>query len=259
MSQVENPVIALSPGPNHLKLVEPLLRSADKHLGPNNYYTVVLTTVNWKPSRKNVEVRKISQKDMASFERYYYAEDSRPDIGPFVLSQLLVPEYFCDFKHLLFMEVDQVFNKDIRNHYNSLIKAKTKLGAAPVNHQRPQEIPRSFQKLYPKSLYYNTGVVFYDTEYWLANSLTELCLKECTKQIDLLGENYNFYIQGAMNHGILEHFTPISWHWNLMGLAGDPYIDPTTISKALILHWNGRRKPWLDAGLYKDLYFQNIN
>ena len=44
--------------------------------------------------------------------------------------------------------------------------------------------------------------------------------------------------------------------YNFMGLGGGTGYTNEVLSEQVILHWNGKRKPWNADGLYKNFYYQ---
>jgi len=50
------------------------------------------------------------------------------------------------------------------------------------------------------------------------------------------------------------HFVELPLQWNSTGLGGNPRLEKKYLDAAKILHWNGARKPWLNNGLYKQLW-----
>ena len=57
-----------------------------------------------------------------------------------------------------------------------------------------------------------------------------------------------------MNVALQNYITTIESKYNTCDLGGNPNINKRLIDNAVILHWNGVRKPWKSDGLYKEYY-----
>lgn len=245
--------IALAPGANHFCYIDNLINSIKNTTSIDVHFCILspeekLTLKN----TENVTIKTISKKDLKLFQDLYCVEGKRGDIPPFVYSQILIPSYFQEYSKILFLEVDQVVRKDLKELLNYCLDNNINLGAVPV--PNPKEVPDHFRVTHPGQNYYNCGVVFIDTNYWLENNLSEICFDECRKQKSLNGSYFRFYVQGAMNTGLSSHIKPLDLKYNFMGLGGGTGFSTEELDNAVILHWNGKRKPWADDGLYKDYY-----
>ena len=47
--------------------------------------------------------------------------------------------------------------------------------------------------------------------------------------------------------------------WNLDGLGRLTHISQSTLRDAKLLHWTGRRKPWLADGLYTGTFNRHVS
>jgi len=248
-------VIALTPGENHFQYVDHLIDSIVSKLTIDYHVCLISPTpgLTINHNKDKVTVKDLRKEDKEYFEEIY-APESRGDIGSFVYMQLLVPDYFDEYDKILFLEVDQYVQKDLAPMWREMHDQNVNLGAVPVNIRK--EIPPSFRKPFPNKHYYNTGVVVHDVAYWKQHNLRNLCFNECVKQKQEGGQRFRFYVQGAMNHALSDHFHPINHNYNFMGLGFYTDLQEQDLNNASILHWNGTRKPWADNGLYKNRYYK---
>ena len=79
-------------------------------------------------------------------------------------------------------------------------------------------------------------------------------MDKCREQKAQQGKLYEFYSEGCMNITLNKHFTPLHLKYNYMGLGWETHHTDEAISQAVILHWNGGRKPWLEDGYYRKYY-----
>lgn len=251
----EQIAIVLTPGENHFQYINPLIESIKKNTTIDYRICVIAPKNDLSLGNNNkVIVKPIKQTDLEMFAKLYSPENKRSDIPLFVYSQLMIGDYFPEFDKLLFLEVDQYAQQDLNLLWSEVYDRDIKLGAVEVKRQK--EVPENFKSVFPNKKYYNTGVVVHDTEYWIKNNLKEKCFEECLKQKASGGTRFRFYVQGAMNHALTDHFQDLDFKYNFMGLGGTEGIPSTELDSAVILHWNGKRKPWNQDGLYKDRYYR---
>jgi lipopolysaccharide biosynthesis glycosyltransferase len=248
--------IALSPGANHFCHIDNLIDSIKKFTSIDLHFCILAPEKGLVlRNKENVTIKVIEQKDRNLFQELYCAEGKRGDIPPFVYAQLVIPEYFKEFKKILFLEVDQIVQKDLKELLDYVENNRIVLGAVPV--PNPKEIPEHFSKSHPGHPYYNCGVVYIDVDFWIQQNFKEICFDECRKQKKSNGSYFRFYVQGAMNTGLANFFKPLALKYNFMGLGGGTGYTHDVLSEQVILHWNGKRKPWSPDGLYKNYYYIN--
>ncbi len=240
--------IALNPGENHIRHIDKLMESITHHL-TIDYHLCVLAPREIDNRWPNATVRVVEDKHMKLFEDVHIAE-KRSDIPVFHYTQLMVPQYFPEYDKILFLEVDQWVQKDLAPLWRWVHEEDIKLAA--VCKQKGEKNPESFTRARPGKKYFNTGVVVVDTRHWIDNKLLEKCFDECKKQKASGGTYYTNYAQGAMNMAL--DFTEMPIGYNFTGLGWRKDLKKKDIEKATILHWNGRRKPWCEDGLYKEYY-----
>lgn len=183
-----------------------------------------------------------------------YVEEARKDITGFGYAQLLLPEYFTEYKKVLVMEPDQIVQSDLAPLWHDVWSKDIKLGA--VDYNLGDTTLSTLSKVYPGKPVkaYNTGVVVVDTAHWNTNKYTQLCLDVVEVQRTQNGTYYNFYAEGAINIALQPHIVELSSIYNTCNLGWIEGIAKDVLDKGVILHWNGTRKPWKSDGLYKSYY-----
>lgn len=203
---------------------------------------------------KNYTIKLLSIEHMELL-RTFYMPEGRKDIANFGYAQLLFPFYFANFKKILFLEPDQIVRSDLAPFWREMWEKDMKLCAAGKL-TGPTYTIKTLRQLYPtiKTKCYNAGVMLVDTEYWNTHNYLQLCLDALQKQKDTNGAYYDYYAEGAINVALQPYIVEIDAIYNTRGLGNCETITKDILEKAVILHWNGDRKPWLANGLYKSYY-----
>lgn len=181
-----------------------------------------------------------------------YVGETRSDITSFGYSQLVLPHYFTSFPKLLFMEPDQIVQRDLNDLWDSVVSNNIMLSAA--DYGEGQRTLKTLKELYGGGKAYNCGVMVIDTANWIAQDYTSLCIDAAKKQKELNGTYYNFYAEGAMNVALQPYITEMDRAYNFCNLGWVANIPRDAINAAAILHWNGTNKPWKPNGFYVDYY-----
>lgn len=207
---------------------------------------------------EGVVVKLINTEDNEMLRSVYFQE-GRADIPAFAAyAQFLIPKYFQELDHLMYLEVDQVVRKDFSDIYTSLIEKNVPLGAVHFRDHAFRKTKRhSFSKKNGNQKYFNTGVLFMNISLCNEISFSNNCIAQAKTQVRSNGAHYEYYAQGAINNAFSQQIHEIDRKYNLTGFGHLRGINVSEIERAAILHWTGPKKPWCKDGLYKDLYFND--
>ena len=205
---------------------------------------------------KCINVKSLSIADV-EYLNSLYVQEARSDITGFGYAQLLICNYFSEYKKILFMEPDQIVQFDLALFWNEMYEKNIWLAA--VNYNNGGHTLATLHKLYHegkvfKTCAFNCGVVVYDTEFWINNNLGKLCFDAVMKQKETNGTYYNYYAEGAMNVALQNYFYELEQKYNFCDLGWKPTIPKSYLDTAVILHWNGLHKPWKHDGYYREYY-----
>jgi lipopolysaccharide biosynthesis glycosyltransferase len=260
-STPRKPVYAFATGNNHLPYLAPIIQSITRVCsGEKPHFCILLPERQASlPVYSDCTFKIISDEDLRLCESIYFQE-GRADIPPFAAySQLMLPRYFSEHKKILFLEVDQIVQHDLKPLWEDIYFKDIKLGAVRTMDGETGEYiesPDQFYKAaFPNAKSYNTGVFLFDTEYWVSNQLEASCLHYVSKQQETKGQTYMFYAQGAINCALSSRITDLDSVYNWTGLGYRPNISSSFLKKAAIPHWNGPLKPWMDGSMYQDVYY----
>jgi lipopolysaccharide biosynthesis glycosyltransferase len=67
-------------------------------------------------------------------------------------------------------------------------------------------------------------------------------------------EDFYFGTQSIMNLAFYRDFQQLPPGWNVQPMGWHDDIPEQTLQNGKILHWAGKRKPWLADGLYKEYW-----
>lgn len=185
-----------------------------------------------------------------------YVAETRSDITSFGYSQLVLPYYFASFPKLLFMEPDQIVQRDLKDLWDSVVSNNIMLSA--TNYGQGACTLKTLKDLYGGGKAHNCGVMVIDTTNWITKNYTSLCIDAAIKQKELNGSYYNFYAEGAMNVALQPYITEMDRTYNFCNLGWAANISRDAINAATILHWNGKNKPWKPDGLYIEYYAKYV-
>jgi hypothetical protein len=258
------PVYAFSPGSNHIPFLKPVIQSILRNCsGRIKPHFCILLPGKLKDISIDADCTfKIMGDDDHRICNDHYFKEGRADIPPFATySQLMIPRYFSSFSKILFLEVDQIIQRNLDSLWQHVYEKNIKLGAVrsidgktgALNSDCPDP---HYAARYPHAKYYNTGVFLFDTQHWLELDLEGKCLSCAREQIKSQGHTYKYYAQGAMNCALHQDITDLEPVYNWTGLGYKIDIPSEMLDRAAILHWNGSRKPWLSDGLYSSYYLE---
>lgn len=209
-------------------------------------------------SRHDLLIKLVERGDLERMEAVYFKE-GRGDIPAFsAYAQFVLPRYFSEFKSFIYMEVDQLVCGDLAPLWIECVDGNRILAAAAfLDDDFSETTTSTFDKIHRGKRCYNTGVLYVDVKHWLNNGFEEVCFKEAEAQKNSGGRRLQFYAQGAIVNVLHPYISEFSWRYNTPGFGSVRGISEEIIRSAVVLHWTGPLKPWLDHGLYKDLYYSD--
>ena len=188
----------------------------------------------------------------------------------FFLPTLLPPD--ARDRTVLYLDADIIVQGDV-----SALARQTRLprrcavGAVPRHdaHFRYSRYEKKcaglFAQRYPAQVFnrsaetFNAGVTFIDLAAWQRLHLTEEAEWWMDRHTnDRAGGLWHLGSQPIMHLILHSRWHALPEHWNLDGLGRVSSIDSRSLHEAKLLHWTGRRKPWLPNGLHVDLFRRHV-
>jgi UDP-D-galactose:(glucosyl)LPS alpha-1,3-D-galactosyltransferase len=118
-------------------------------------------------------------------------------------------------------------------------------GGIPALAQHPQ--------LSPQDTYFNSGVLLIDTDAWRSSEIR----KCCESYLSATRDERRFPDQDALNVACYGRWLRLNKRWNHLRTHRLDTYQGNDLSKAVLLHFNSKVKPWHDEfrpGYRKDLY-----
>ena len=102
---------------------------------------------------------------------------------------------------------------------------------------------------------FNAGVALIDLVEWTRLNLTDEAIWWMERHArDTRGGLWHLGSQPILHLILHGRWHALPDHWNLDGLGRLSNFAPAALRAANLLHWTGRRKPWLPTGLHTGLY-----
>ena len=203
-----------------------------------------------------------SFEEVEPFVNRHYDTEGHNLKAPGNYVRFILPRRLPDVQSCLWIDSDTIIRKDIFPFLaeRDRTKAMSAFPRAPIM----REIyiwQRISVKLFGEQrnmhIYsFNAGIVVLHLEYWRQNNLADRVLEICR-----LNDKFNLYpnygsqpqLQAIFYAGLDYEALPNLLVQHNLGWDESLY-NSSRFEHALFLHWNGPRKPWMENGLYKDLW-----
>ncbi|KAL3844557.1 hypothetical protein ACJIZ3_001960 [Penstemon smallii] len=207
----------------------------------------------------------LRQHESAILQKFYFetrAENTTKDMNnmkfrnPKYLSMLnhlrfYLPELYPRLHKILFLDDDVVVQKDLTALWK--IDMDGKVNAVVDTCFGP------FQKFNPRACAWAFGMNMFDLDAWRR--------EKCTDQYHYwqnLNEDRTLWKLGTLPAGLITYYSTtksLDKSWHVLGLGINPSISMEEIEKAVVIHFSGDMKPWLDIAMnrYKHLWMKCVD
>lgn len=171
-------------------------------------------------------------------------------------------QLFPGLKQGLYLDTDVVVQSDISQLWSAIASLRQLL--AVVERPSPtygdvfgDKVAALYMARYNKSLRtdhptFNAGVYGVNLDLWRKKAIHKEVLywmkQHARESLWLLGTQPLMLLVGYKQW---DHLNP---RWNVNGLGWNHRLSEDTLKNASLLHWSGKRKPWMEDGLYKSLW-----
>ncbi|XP_064405544.1 uncharacterized protein LOC135350619 [Halichondria panicea] len=169
---------------------------------------------------------------------------------------------FPELSRAVYLDVDTVVLGDVAEVWSTLQTTNTLLVAAPrisptYGDMLSVHVKTLFRERYQREfrsddVTFNAGVYGVNLDLWRENRIHDEVAYWMNQQAK--ARLWDFGTQPIMLLAAYEQWGHLDPHWNVNGLGWNTEMSRRDLDEAKLLHWSGKRKPWLPDGLYKDLW-----
>ena len=183
-----------------------------------------------------------SESHVMNFSRYYLGE-IYPGLGK-----------------VIYLDADLVVRADVAELFHLASLEGHILAAVPDGtYEGWQEYTKRgsehLRHIESDQLTFNAGIFVTDLSKWQEQEVLKK-LEGWIKIHRLDLETFYFGTQSILNLVFYRDFQPLPHAWNVHPMGWYDDIPEETIRNGKILHWSGRKKPWLEEGLYKKYWIE---
>ncbi len=173
-------------------------------------------------------------------------------------SRFYLPQIYPSLGKVIYLDADLVVRADIADllHLGSLeghVLAAVPDGTFDSWEEYIKKDSRHLRHIESDQPTFNAGVFVTDLSKWQEQEVLEK-IEGWIKIHRLALEDFYFGTQSIMNLAFYRDFQPLPPVWNVQPMGWYDDIAEETIRNGKILHWSGKRKPWLADGLYKEYW-----
>ena len=257
--------IACSCSNRYVPYLSVYLQSIKKCSNNNNNYDIIIFERNIQSQYKDILIKQFSTSNISIrfVNPLYYLQDyklyfhNNYDLECYF--RLVSPLMLRKYSKVLFTDIDLIFTRDpydlykIDIHSYPLAACQDLVWTAFLNNSGPDnwlEYAKVYLNLSNPYMYFNTGVIILNINYFNTNSLSSKLLE------DISNKNYRILEQDAMNYFFKNNIFYIDTRWNFCpsNYIYDEFLAemPLSCSKQYendkmdpyVIHYAGTIKPW---------------
>ena len=164
---------------------------------------------------------------------------------------------FRKLDKILYLDCDMIVKAPIENLYDKFDNSNYPIAAVKVKSlKNMDDIFYECKKLYnlkDNYPYFNAGVFCTSLNYWRKNGIKRKIIKIMKEHKKSKKGLFRLGTQPILNIVFANNFQILEKTWNTGGL-GYKKVSQREINDAKILHWTGKKKPWLQNGMYKEIW-----
>lgn len=171
-------------------------------------------------------------------------------------ARFYLPQIYPDLGKVIYLDADLVARSDLAELFELATLERHVIAAVPDGtfeswNEHLQRDSRLLRHIDSRQPTFNAGVYVTDLSRWPEHRVLERLEGWIERHRSAL-EDFYFGTQSILNLTFYRDFQPLPAEWNVQPLGWYDDIPEETLRKGKILHWSGKRKPWLADGLYKE-------
>jgi len=173
-------------------------------------------------------------------------------------SRFYVSEIYPALGKVIYLDADLVLRADIADLFRLGSLERHVLAAVPDGtfeswEEYTQKGSIHLRHIESEQMTFNAGVFVTDLRRWKEQDVLKR-LEGWIKIHRQALEDFYFGTQSIMNLAFYRDFQPLPPAWNVQPMGWHEDIPEETIRNGKILHWAGKKKPWLTDGLYREYW-----
>jgi alpha-1,4-galacturonosyltransferase len=173
-------------------------------------------------------------------------------------SRFYLPQIYPSLSKVIYLDADLIVRADIADlfHLGNLgghVLAAVPDGTFDSWEEYTKKDSRHLRHIEYDQPTFNAGVFVTDLSKWQEQEVLEK-LEAWIKIHRLALADFYFGTQSIMNLAFYRDFQQLPPGWNVQPMGWYDNIPEETLQSGKILHWAGKRKPWLAEGLYKEYW-----
>ena len=184
------------------------------------------------------------------------------------LFRLYIPELFSKESKILYMDVDMVALDDVAKLYEIDLGDNYIAAAPDTGAYDTVEHNNSFMSIAPGESF-NAGLILFNIEMFKNACIKEKCIELLMADAELKNKKLTYMDQDALNIVCKDHVKFFDMSWNVQPIIKDQALEKTIVNEKCrrqyeealmspkLIHYTGKQKPWLYAGILCADYFWN--
>lgn len=178
-------------------------------------------------------------------------------MNPLNFARFTFQDHFPELNKILYIDADMIVKEQIENLYDKCYIHKTPIYA--VCHDTFKKC-FDFKDTYKRlqlngnEPYFNAGIFCTSLNYWKKNNIQRKIINIMKTHKHSKTPLFKYGTQPLLNLAFINNVGKLPRKWNTLNLGNDTSINKNMLDNAAVLHWNGKKKPWLNNGYYKELW-----
>jgi lipopolysaccharide biosynthesis glycosyltransferase len=173
-------------------------------------------------------------------------------------ARFYLPQVYPNLGKVIYLDADLIVRADIADllHLGSLeghVLAAVSDGTFDSWEEYTKKGSKNLRHIESNQPTFNAGVFVTDLSKWQEQEVLEK-MEGWIKIHRLALEDFYFGTQSIVNLTFYRDFQQLPPAWNVQPMGWYDDIPEETLRNGKILHWAGKRKPWLADGLYKEYW-----
>lgn len=178
-------------------------------------------------------------------------------MNPLNFARFTFQDHFQELDKILYIDADMIVKNPIENLYDNCdINKMPFYAVCHDTFKKCFDFKDSYKhlNLNGNEPYFNAGIFCTSLNYWKKNNIQEKIIDIMKKHKHSKTPLFKYGTQPLLNLAFINNVGKLPRKWNTLNLGSDKTMNKNILDNAAVLHWNGKHKPWLNNGYYKELW-----